>query len=450
MVMAMQVTTQAMQQRALLEQAVASALAQVTGKADSAEVAVRKTSGINVTTRHAEVENVEFNSDGTLGITVYHQQRKGSASSSDLSEAAISRTVQAAVDIARYTSADPCAGIADKALLAFQVDDLDLFHPQDIQPQQAIEFAAHAEQRALQADHRIINTEGGSFSSHYSIQVFANSHGMLQSYCSSRHSLSACVIASENGHMERDYAWTTGRALDDLHSADWVGDECARRTLARLSPRKLATMKTPVIFSRELAGEFFGHLVPAISGEAIYRKSSFLLDALGHEIFPHWLSIAEYPHWRKGLASAPFDAEGVATTQLSIIDKGVLQQWLLSSYSARKLGLVSNGHAGGIYNWQVNHSDTDFSALLQQMGRGLLVTELMGSGVNYITGDYSRGASGYWVEHGEIQYPVSEITISGNLSDMWRDIVTIASDVERRGCIQSGSVLIEQIQVAGQ
>lgn len=450
MVLVMKAITQAAQQRTALEQAVATALELAASKTDSAEVAVRKTTGISVSTRYGEAENIEFNNDGALGITVYHNQRKGSASSTDLSQQAIMRTLQAALDIACYTSADPCANVADKNLLAFSARDLDLFHPRDLEPEQAIELAARAELHALQTDSRITNTEGGNFHSHYSINVFGNSHGMLQSYCTSRYSLNSCVIAVQDGAMERDYAYTTGRVLSDLQSPEEVGEECARRALSRLSPRKIATMKTPVIFSREMAAGFLGHLVSAISGGAIYRKSSFLLNALGEEIFPRWLTIEEQPHLAKGLGSAPFDSEGVATKHQHIIKNGVLQQWLLSSYSARKLGLTSTGNAGGIYNWLVTHNGLDFPALLKQMGRGLLVTELMGQGVNNVTGDYSRGASGFWVENGEIQYPVSEITIAGNLKQLWRDIIAIGSDTEQRHNIQCGSVLIAQMQVAGQ
>lgn len=450
MVIAMKAIIQAAQQRSELEQAVALALEIATGQSEGAEVSVRKTTGIGVSTRYGEVENVEFNSDGALGITVYQNNRKGSASSSDLSQAAIMRTVQAALDIARYTSADPCAAVADKDLLAFNAVDLDLFHPQDIEPQQAIEMASRAEQSALQADDRIVNTEGGNFNSHYSVRVFGNSQGMLQSYCTSHHSLSSCVIAAQQGNMERNYAYTSARDFQDLQSPEWVGQECAKRTLARLAPQKLSTMKTPVIFSSEVATGLFGHLVAAISGGAIYRQSSFLLDAMGCQIFPEWLSIEEHPHWLKASGSAPFDYEGVATRRSDIIKDGILQQWLLSSYSARKLGLVSNGHAGGIYNWQITHSGDDFPALVKQMYRGLLVTELMGRGVNHVTGDYSRGAAGFWVENGEIQYPVSEITIAGNLKQLWRGIVAIASDTEIRTNIQCGSVLLEEMQIAGQ
>lgn len=450
MAIAMKVNTQVAQQRQILEQSVSLALELAAKHSDGAEVAVSKTTGIGVSTRFGEVENVEFNSDGALGITVYHQNRKGSASSTDLSHDAITRTVQAALDIARYTSQDPCAGVADKELLAFDAPDLDLFHPTEIDAERAIEYAARAENASLNVDKRITNTEGGSFNSHYGIKVFGNSHGMLQSYCSTRHSLSSCVIAEANGDMERDYAYTIGRAIEDLKSPEWVGEECARRTLSRLAPRKLSTMKAPVIFASEVATGLFGHLVGAIAGGSVYRKSTFLLDSLGQQIFPDWLTIEEHPHLLKGLASTPFDSEGVRTERRDIIKEGVLQQWLLTSYSARKLGLKSTGHAGGIHNWRIAGRGLDFAGMLKQMGTGLVVTELMGQGVSGITGDYSRGAAGFWVENGEIQYPVSEITIAGNLKDMWREIVTVGNDIETRSNIQCGSVLLPEMKIAGQ
>ena len=446
----MKILSQVAEQRKVLEQAVAQALELAKAGTDGAEVAVSKTTGIGVSTRYGEVENVEFNSDGALGITVYYQNRKGSASSTDLSPDAIQRTVQAAVDIARYTSPDPFAGMADRELLAFDAPDLDLFHPWEIDPDKAIELAARAEQASLQADKRITNTEGGSFNSHVGIKVFGNSHGMLQSYCSSRHSLSSCVIAEAEGDMERDYAYTIGRALEDLQSPEWVGQECARRTLSRLAPRKLPTMKAPVLFAPEVATGLFGHLVGAISGSSVYRKSTFLLDALGTQILPEWLTIEEKPHLLKGLASTPFDSEGVRTQDREIIKDGVLQTWLLTSYAARKLGLKSTGHAGGIHNWRIAGQGSSFDDLLKQMGKGLVVTELMGQGVSGITGDYSRGAAGFWVENGEIQYPVSEITIAGNLKDMWRNIVTVGNDIETRSNIQCGSVLLPEMKIAGQ
>jgi PmbA protein len=429
----MKVVTQVAEQRKVLEQAVAQALELAKAGSDQAEVAVSKTTGISVSTRFGDVEN-----------------RKGSASSTDLSPDAIARTVQAALDIARYTSPDPFAGTADPSLLAFDAPDLDLFHPSELDAERGIELAARAEQAALGADKRITNTEGGSFNSHYGIRVFGNSHGMLQSYCTSRHSLSSSVIAEHEGDMERDYAYTIGRALEDLHSPEWVGAECARRTLSRLAPRKLPTMHAPILFASEVATGLFGHLVGAISGGSIYRKSSFLLDKLGKQILPEWLTIEEHPHLLKGLASSPFDSEGVRTERRDIVKDGILQTWLMTNYSARKLGMTSTGHAGGIHNWRIAGQGNDFAAMLKQLDKGLVVTELMGQGVSGVTGDYSRGAAGFWVENGEIQYPVSEITIAGNLKDMLRNIVSVGSDIETRSNIQCGSVLLSEMKIAGE
>lgn len=446
----MNIVTQVKEQRKMLEQAVAQALELAGAASDAAEVAITKSTGIGVTTRFGEVENVEFNSDGALGITVYSQQRKGNASSTDLSPDAIARAVQAALDIAGYTSADPYSGLGERELMAFDAPDLDLFYPTELDAEKFIEQASVAERTALQVDKRITNSEGGSYNSHYGIKVYGNSYGMLQSYCSSRHSLSCCVIAEHNGEMERDYAYTVARDIADLETAEWVGQECARRTLSRLDTRKLPTMKAPIMFSAEVATGLFGHLVSAISGGNIYRKSSFLLDHLGKQVLPDWLTITEYPHLLKGLASTPFDSEGIRTQQRDIVKSGLLETYLLTSYSARKLNMTDTGHAGGIHNWQIPGQGNDFNAMLKQMGRGLLVTELMGQGVSTVTGDYSRGAAGFWIENGEIQYPVSEVTIAGNLKDMLRNIVTMGNDIEKRSNIQCGSVLLEQMKIAGE
>ncbi|MFB6421761.1 MAG: metalloprotease PmbA [Candidatus Malihini olakiniferum] len=445
----MTMIVQVAKQREASEQAVSQALEQANAGSDAAEVAISKTIGISVSTRYGEVENVEFNNDSELGITVYYQQRKGSASSTDLSPSSIARAVQAALGIARYTSPNPFSGPAEKSLLAFDAPDLDLFHPAALDAERGIELAARAEQAALTTDSRITNTEGGSFNSHYGIKAFGNSHGMLQSYLSSRYSISSCVVAEMNGNMERDYAYTVGRAMDDLQSPEWVGKECARHALSRLSPRKLPTMEAPVLFSAEVATGLFGHLVLAISGGNVYRKSTFLLDKLGKQILPEWLTIEELPHLRKGLASSPFDSEGVRTTQREIIKDGVLQTWLLTSYAARKLNMKSTGHAGGIHNWRIAGQGLDFKQMLKKMGKGLLVTDLMGQGVSIITGDYSRGASGFWVENSEIQYPVSEITIASNLKTMLRNIITLGDDIETRSNVQCGSVLLPNMKIAG-
>ncbi|WP_339056575.1 metalloprotease PmbA [Candidatus Regiella endosymbiont of Tuberolachnus salignus] len=447
--------TQVTKQCKTLEQAVEHALQLASLSSDAAEVAITKTTGISISTRDGEVENVEFNSDGALGITVYHQQRKGSASSTDLSPHAIERTVKAALDIAHHTSIDPFSGIADKELLAFKAPDLDLLHASDLDVDHGIKLAAQAEQTALSFDKCITHSEGGNFNNHYGIRVFGNSHGMLQSYCSSRYSLSCSVIAEKDGKMERDYAYSVSRKISDLKNPEWIGQECARRALSRLGTVKLSTRKAPVLFAAEVATGLFGHLVSAISGGNIYRKSTFLLDHLGKQILPDWLTIEEKPHLLGGLASSPFDSEGVLTVTRDIVKDGVLQTYLLSSYSARKLGLKSTGHAGGIHNWLISSQEKDFqkkdfTSMLKQLGTGLLVTELMGDGVNTVTGDYSRGAAGFWVDNEEIQYPVSGITIAGNLKDMLRNIVSIGSDIETRSNIQCGSVLLRPMKIAGE
>lgn len=446
----MKSVTQVTEQRKVLENAVEQALTLARAGSDAAEVAVSKNTGISLGTRFGAIENIEFNSDGALGITVYYQQRKGSASSTDLAPEAIARTVQAALDIARYTSPDPCSGPAEKALLAFEAPDLDLFHPMEhLDTEYGIELATHAEQVALQSDKRITNTEGGHFTSHYSVKVFGNSHGMLQSYCSSRHSLSCSVIAEHAGEMERDYAWTVSRKINELKNPQWVGQECARRVISRLNPRKLSTMQVPVLFAAEVATGLFDHLVSAISGSNIYRRSTFLLDNLDKPVLPDWMTITERPHVLCGLASAPFDSEGVRTYTRDIVKDGILQTYLLSSYSARKLGLQSTGHAGGIHNWYITGHDKDFPAMLKDLDTGLLVTELMGQGVSTVTGDYSRGGAGFWVEKGVIQYPVSEFTIAGNLKEMLRNIVSAGNDIETRSHIQCGSVLLRSMTIAG-
>lgn len=417
--------------------------------ASSAEASMNRTRGISVETRNGEIETLEFNQDGGLGISVYVGQRKGSASTADLSPQALRRTVEAAIDIARYTSEDPCAGIADASWLEFSPPDLDLYHPAEVTTEQAVQYCIEAEQAAFALDSRITNSDGASFSSHQGLKVYGNSHGQLVGYPSSRHGLSCSVIGEDGDDMQRDYSYTTARALQELKDARLIGEEAARETVQRLNSRKVDTQKVPVIFRADIASSLFGHLVSAISGGNIYRKSSFLLDKLGQQVMASHLNIVEQPHLKKGLASTPFDGEGVKTLQRDIITDGVLHSWLTTSYSARKLGMTSTGHAGGIHNWIVQHGDKDLAALLRDMGTGLLVTELMGQGVNGVTGDYSRGAAGFWVERGEIQFPVSEITIAGNLLQMFMDIAAIGNDVDRRGGVLTGSVLLNQMQLAG-
>ena len=447
----MDVREQVAKQRVELEAAVARALELAGKQADAAEVAINKTTGISVSTRMCDIENVEFNSDGALGITVYRGQRKGSASTSDLSENAIAQTVAAALDIARYTSEDPYAGPGPKELMAKEIPDLDLFHPDEPEPDHAAALAIRAEQAALDYDARIKQSDGASYDSHYGIRVYGNSHGMLGSYASSRHSISCCVIAEgSNREMERDYSYTTARRASDLWTPETVGRHAAERTVNRIDPHKLSTREAPVMFAADVATGLFGHLVMAISGANLYRKSSFLLDKLGEQIFPEWMNISERPHILRGMASTPFDSEGLATHDREIIQDGILQTYLMTSYAARKLGLQPTGHAGGIHNWLVRTTGEDFSQMLKKMDRGLLVTELMGQGVNIVTGDYSRGAAGFWVENGEIQYPVSEITIAGNLKDMMQNIVAVGSDTETRSQIQTGSVLLDTMKIAGE
>lgn len=438
------------QEIAEVKQAVSQVLAHAKQLgASSAEASMSRTRGLSVETRHGEVETVEFNQDGGLGISLYFGQRKGSASTADLSPQALKRTVEAAADIARYTSEDPHAGVAEASWLEFNPPQLDLYYPDSIGTEEAIALCAAAEEAAFAEDSRITNSEGASFSTHQGLKVYGNSHGQLVGYPSSRHSFSCVVIGEAGDDMQRDYSYTVARRYADLLDPRQIGREAARETVARLQPRKIPTQKVPVLFRADIASSLFGHLVSAISGGSIYRKSSFLLDKVGQQIMAPGLTILEKPHLDLALASSPFDSEGVKTRDLTVIEQGVLTTYLTTSYSARKLGMASTGHAGGIHNWLVQHGNDDLAALCRQMGKGLLVTELMGQGVNTVTGDYSRGASGFWVEHGEIQFPVAEVTIAGNLKDIFMNIVAIGNDVDRRGGVQTGSVLVSQMQVAG-
>ncbi|MFB5143876.1 metalloprotease PmbA [Vibrio diabolicus] len=447
----MDIKQQVAEQRSELEQAVARALKLASAKSDAAEVAITKSTGLSVSTRMGEVENVEFNSDGALGITVYRGQRKGSASTSDLSEAAIEQTVIAALDIAHYTSEDPFAGPAAKEYMVQEIPELDLFHPDAPDPDYAADVAIAAEKEALSYDSAIKQSDGASYDSHYGVKVYGNSHGLLASYASSRHSTSCCVIGvGQNGEMERDYSYTVARHRDDLWTPETVGRKAAENTINRLDAQRLKTGKYPIMFAADIATGLIGHLVMAISGGNLYRKSSFLLDHLGKQVLPEWFNISERPHVLRGLASSPFDSEGVYTQDREIITDGVLATYLLTSYAARKMKMAPTGHAGGIHNWYVKSTGQNFEQMLKELGTGLLVTEVMGQGVNVVTGDYSRGAAGFWVENGEIQYPVSEITIAGNLKDMFNKIVAVGSDVETRSQIQTGSILLDAMKVAGE
>ncbi|HEY7377417.1 MAG TPA: metalloprotease PmbA [Steroidobacteraceae bacterium] len=433
-----------------LEALVAYALEEArTERARQAEVGVSVDTGLNVTVRLGEVDTLEYQRDRGLGITVYFDHRKGSASTADLRREAVRDTVLKACSIARFTASDECAGLADAELMAREQPDLALSHPWDISPEASIEIARACEAAALAVDARIRNSEGASLGTHRGMRVYGNSHGFMGGYASTSHSVSCAVVASAGEEMQRDYWYTTARDWRELENAEQVGRESALRTIARLGSRKLTTRRAPVVFTPEMARGLVGHFLTAIRGGSQYRRSSFLLGAAGQQVFPAWLQISERPHIPKAIASSAFDNEGVATRDREIVRDGVLQGYVLSAYSARKLGLQTTGNAGGVHNLLVSHGADDQQALLRRMGSGLLVTELMGQGVNTVTGDYSRGASGFWVEGGQLQYPVHEITIAGNLRDMLLGIVAVGSDVDLRGAVRTGSMLLGEMTIAG-
>ncbi len=403
---------------------------------------------LSVNVRMGEVETVEFQNDRDLGVTVYVGQRKGSASTADLSEAAVREAVEAAVAIARHSGEDPYAGLADPARMATTFADLDADHPWVLDTDAAIEQALRCEAAAL-ADKRISNSDGASLDTRRGLSLYANSHGFHGWRRGTDHSLSCAVVAGEGEAMQRDYWYTAARHRQDLLAAERVGEIAASRTLARLNGRGLSTRQVPVLFPAELARGLIGSLVGAISGGALYRKASFLLDKAGESIFADHIQIRQLPFLPRAMGSANYDSEGVATVEREIISNGVLQGYVLGSYSARRLGLESTGNAGGVYNLCVEPGELDQSAMLKQMGSGLLVTELMGQGANTVTGDYSRGGSGFWIENGEIAYPVQNITIAGNLLEMYRAIEAVGNDVDTRGNIRCGSLLIGKMTVAG-
>ena len=417
--------------------------------ASAASAEVSEGFGQAVTVRQGEVETIEYNRDKGLGITVYIGQQRGNASTSDFSPQAVRDTVDAALSIARYTAKDDCSGLPDADLLARDCPDLDLYYPWDLPVDDAIELAKRCERAALDADKRISNSEGATVNVHEAQFVHANSLGFIGGYPSSRHSVSCAVIAGKDDTMERDYWYSVARDTNDLLDMEQVGRIAAQRTVRRLNARQLDTMQVPVLFEAPIASSLLGHFVGAVSGGSLYRKSSFLLDQLDKPVFAPHINIEDIPDIRKGLASSPFDDEGVRVQTRRIIENGVLRGYFLGSYSARKLGLSTTGNAGGNHNLILRSGELDFAGLLKQMGRGLLVTELLGQGVNHVTGDYSRGAAGFWVEHGEIQYPVQEITIAGNLKDMLRNIAAVGNDMLVQGSRQCGSILVEGMTVAG-
>lgn len=438
------------QQIAEIQNVVDDVLKMATSKgATQAEASMSKVQGIAVSSRMKEVENVEFTNDGGLGISVYVGKHKGSASTADLSPQALALTVEKAIDIARYTSEDPCTGLADAELMATEFPDLDLYHPQELDPQHAMQLAIETEAAALDYDPRIINSDGASYNANHGMRVYGNTHGINAGYPSTRYSLSCMMIGAQGDDMQRDYAYTISRKPDGLDAATKIGHEASEATIARLGAQKINTANVPVIMQKDVASSLFGHYVGAISGGSLYRRSSFLLDKLGEQIFPQWLNIEEKPRLKGGLASANFDAEGVATHDATVVDQGRLAQYLFTTYSSRKMNTQSTGHAGGIHNWIVGDTGHTDAQLLKEMDTGLLVTELMGQGVSTVTGDYSRGAAGFWVENGVIQYPVHEITIAGNLKDMFANIRAIGSDRDVRGGVQTGSVLIDNMKIAG-
>ncbi len=421
--------------------------------ASSAETEASFGIGQNVSVRMGEAENIEYNRDKGVSVTVYFGQQKGHASSSDLSPQALKDTVEAACNIAKYTAKDEFCGLADANLMAKKMPDLDLYHPWNISVEEAIEIAKSCEAAAFEVDKkRITNSEGAGVSNSESVFAYANSYGFVGGYPSSRHSISCSVIAEENtkagNNMQRDYWYSNARDMRDMESAEYVGKLAGERTVRRLGAKTINTCQVPVLFEAPLASGLISSLVGAISGGNLYRKSSFLLDSLGKKITSPLLNIKELPHLKKGIASSAFDSEGVVTKSRKLIENGVLQGYVLSSYSARKLGVQTTGNAGGSHNLIVEHTNHSFADLLKLMGTGLLVTEVLGQGLNMVTGDYSRGAAGFWVENGVIAYPVEEITIAGNMKNMLMQIIAIGNDVLKQSSKQTGSILIESMTVA--
>ncbi|MFZ5522981.1 MAG: metalloprotease PmbA [Pseudomonadota bacterium] len=422
--------------------------------ASAASVEVSEGFGQGVTVRHGEVETIEYNRDKGLSITAYIGRQRGNASTSDFSPKAVRDTVDAALSIARYTASDDCSGLPDDDMLARDCPDLDLYHPWNLPVDEAIPLAKECEQSALDADQRISNSEGATVNVHEAQFVHANSLGFIGGYSSSRHSVSCAVIAGRDDAMERDYWYSVARDAREIIDVHQIGRIAAERTVRRLNARQLDTMQVPVLFEAPVAASLLGHFAGAVSGSSLYRKSSFLLDHLDKTVFAPHIHIEDVPDIRKGLGSSPFDDEGVRVQRRAIVENGVLRGYFLGSYSARKLGMRTTGNAGGNHNLILKSASAqsaapDCAGLLKQMGRGLLVTELLGHGINPVTGDYSRGAAGFWVEHGEIQYPVHEITIAGNLKDMFRNIAAVGNDVLVQGSRQCGSILVEGMTVAG-
>jgi PmbA protein len=418
--------------------------------ATAAEVDIDKGTGLSVEVRMGTVDKLQYHRDQSVNLTVYFGHRKGFASTGDFSKQALNDTLDAACRIASYTSEDPFNGLADRELMATEFPKLDLYHPWELDAEQAIEMATHAEAVAREHDKRITNSEGASVDSYAGISLYANSHEFMAVRHSTRHSISCAVVAQEGSSMQRDHWYSVSRVPSLLDSADTVGAEAAQRAVRRLHARSLSTREAPVLFVPQLARGLIGSLVSAISGSAQYHKASFLLDSLGQAVFPEFFHLLEDPFLRQGFGSRSYDAEGVATQKRDIVNEGIIQGYFLGSYSARKLGMQSTGSASGATNLILSDTGVSFIDLIQQMGTGLMVTELIGSGINGITGDYSRGAVGYWIENGMIMHPVEEVTIAGNLKSMFKGIVGVANDVDTRGSIHTGSILIDKMTIAGQ
>ena len=417
--------------------------------ADQAEAAISVGQGLSVNARLGDVETIEHHRDQGIGITVYKGQQKGSASSTKLDTSSIKEMVSAACAIAQHAEAGPFSGLPDKEQLATYFPDLSLHHPWAVSTEEAIEMAIACENAARFYDKNITNSEGASIQTFEGTRVLANSLGFNHGYPSSRHSMSCSVIGEHDGSMQRDYWYTTARKASDMEDPIVVGEKASERTIRRLGAKPISTRKCSVMFAAEVSGSLIGHFISAIRGGNLYRKSSFLLDSLGQQIFPSFIDIYEQPLLPQAMGSAAYDSEGVATSATNIVTEGVVQGYVLSSYSARKLGLKSTANAGGVHNLTVKLGSLDFKGMLKEMHTGLLVTELIGQGVNTMTGDYSRGAAGYWVENGEIQFPVEEVTIAGNLKDIYQSIVAVGNDVDLRGNTRTGSILINQMTLAG-
>ncbi|MEM9242697.1 MAG: metalloprotease PmbA [Pseudomonadota bacterium] len=430
--------------------AIAAQLIQLSQKngATQAAASLLVNQGFDITVRMGDVETLTYHNSKAIGLSVYFGQKKATVSGTASDEQALKEMVEKACFIARHTQEDSCHGLADAALMASDIPDLDLYHPWDITPEQAINAAIAAEKQALMIDPRIKQSEGLDMASVQSCAVYANSHGFIGQKFATRHSHSCTLIAEQDNHMERDYDYSVARDPDDLLSIDRIANNAARKTIERLSPRKLTTCRVPVIFAARVAGGLINHFLSAISGDNLYKKSSFLLDQLNQVVFAPHITIDERPHLLKGLRSSAYDSEGVATKERAIVANGVLRHYLLNSYSARKLDQQTTANAGGARNVFISHSDHDLAALIKKMDKGLLVTDLMGQGISILTGDYSRGASGFWIEHGEIQYPVTELTIAANLKAMFANLVDVANDIDDNGNIHTGSILLESMTVA--